>query len=403
MGQHSDLIDELDAAIELDRINLARNALAKLDIVVDSDVEVQAYFHRNVRSIKRLRDAIAYLDDMLLEMRSNDGWTLSAERKDGTMAYYKHVEDSSVFMGKVEALIPCELEDLPRTFTMLTALLNEADLMPKWYPLGVLKSHQVLLSPSVFSKATHVKVKLPFPINRTIGPRDCIISAQGFDMAESRSAAITLAPLEAGSDFHNLNVPAPEKGVTRCALRGLFHFEAREDGLVLKHFISVDINADSTPSALKHWFSRGDLLMRLLSRIKTRLARFEGSDWESRIQEDTTFYQDLEDRMADVVRAEFGVEARRYREGSASSQKRSVIHRLSLLSKSLRRRKGTARTSESGEGDEDGDDASHEDSLSLDEAVEETESIDTASALLDSVWKIGMDMLESCTAAVGVR
>ena len=388
MGKHSALIDALDSAIDLDRINSARTALAKLDDVAQEDEEVKAYFQRNARRIERLRASIDYLDELLVELRSEAGWTVSSEQRDGTTTYFKHEEDSAVYKSKIEALLPCEPAELPRMFTMLMALFNEADLMPRWYPMGVMKSHQVLLSPSVFSKATHLKFKLPFPINRTIGPRDCVISTQGFEMPESRSAAITIAPLEVGSDFHNLHIPGPERGYTRCSMRGIVLFEAREDGLGLKHMLAVDLNASAIPSSLKHWFSKGDLMSRMISRIRVRLAKFEGSDWESRIMKDTILYRDVEDRLAELVLSEFGVEPVRFRQGSTGSTKRSVIRKFSL-----RRRK---KKQGEDEHSEDGTD-------SLDEGIEESVELDSNNALFDSIWKVGMEMLESCGAAIGAR
>ena len=385
MGKYTELIDQLDQAIDLDQAYVARDCLLELD-KARGDSEVSDYYQQYAAKIDKVREDIDLLTELLAELNSEDGWTQSVNQKDGTKVYFKKEEDSPFLMTKLEALLPCTTAELPRKFINMLSLFNETDLMPKWFPMGLMKSHETLISPTPFTKSTNIKIKLPFPISQVFGPRECVIQGKGYDLSERSAAAISVRPLEVGTDFYGMTVPDTEKGYTRFVIKGAYYFEMKREGIVFKQMQQLDLKSKLIPSPVMNWLSKGQLPLQFLSRIKGKLDKYEGSEWESRVATNTELYPDVEKRLSAAVKKEFGVETLPLRDENGKMRKKTMRKRISS-SLGLGRKKKSQLVIPEVEP----------------EPEEEPVILDTTTEVLKSLQKVAREMLDQCTQTLGIR
>lgn len=387
MGKYTELIDQLDQAIELDQAYVARDCLTELDRA-RNDKEVSTYYSECAAKIDKVREDIQNLTELLAELNNEEGWTQSVNQKDGTKVFFKKEEDSPFLMTKLEAVLPCDVAELPRKFIRLLSLFNETDLMPKWFPMGLMKSHETLLSPTPFTKSTQIKIKLPFPISQVFGPRECIIQGKGYDLSERSAAAISVLPLEVGTDFFGMTVPGPDSGYTRFVIKGAYYFEMKREGLVFKQMQLLDLKSKLIPTPIMNWLSKGQLPLQFLGRIKGKLDKYEGSEWEARVSEDRDLYPDVEKRLSAAVKKEFGVEAVALRDESGRVRRRKKTMRNRLSSGlGLGKKKKTVVTEE----------------IEPEPEEEVPVLLDTTTEVLKSLQKVTREMFDRCTATLGLR
>lgn len=388
MGKYTETIDRLDQAIDLDQAYVARDCLEELDRAT-SDREVAAYYSEYAAKVDKIREDIALLTELLGELNNEDGWTQSVNQKDGTKVYFKKEEDSPFLMTKLEALLPCTTAELPRKFISMLSLFNETDLMPKWFPMGLMKSHETLLSPTPFTKSTHIKIKLPFPISQVFGPRECVIQGKGYDLSERSAAAISVRPLEIGSDFYGMTVPEPEKGYTRFVIKGAYYFEMKREGIVFKQMQQLDLKSKLIPTPVMNWLSKGQLPLQFLGRIKGKLDKYEGSEWENRVAQDTELYPDVEKRLVAAVKKEFGVEAVPLRDEQGRMRRKKTMRNRLSSTLGLGKKKKKLR---------------EEDQMEVEpEQEEEPVLLDTTTEVLRSLQKVTREMFDQCTETLGLR
>ena len=253
-----------------------------------------------------MRQDIDSLTELLAELNSEDGWTKSLENKDGTKVYFKREDGSPMLMTKLESIIHCETSELSKKFIDMLTLLNESDLMPKWFPMGIMKANDTLTQPTVFSKLSHIKINLPFPLNRFFGPRDMIIRGKGYDLAERKSAAISIEPLEQGAEVYGVTIPGPDSGWTRAVFKGAYYFEMSREGIIFKQMQLIDMKSRFIPTPLMNWLSKGELPVRQFRTIRSKINSLAGSEWEERTKADAQgLYKDVGSRLQETVEREF--------------------------------------------------------------------------------------------------
>lgn len=246
------------------------------------------------------------MTELLAELNSEDGWTKSLSNKDGTKVYFKKEEGSPMLMTKLESLIPCDVAELSGTFIEMLTLFNESDLMPKWFPMGLMKANDTLKEPTLFSKLSHIKISVPFPLNQFFGARDVIIRGKGYDLSERKSAAISVEPLPEGSEFAGVTIPGPASGWTRFVFKGAYYFEMTREGIIFKQMQLVDLKSRMIPTPLMNWLSKGELPVRQFRTIRSKIKSFKGSAWEKRKNDDIKgLYNDVGTRLQATVEREF--------------------------------------------------------------------------------------------------
>lgn len=246
------------------------------------------------------------MGELLDELNNDDGWTPTLAHRDGTKVFFRIPEDSPVLMTKLEALIPCEVDDLADTFIQLLSLFSETTLIPKWFPFGVMKSNETLEKPTSFTRLSHIKLKLPFPVSLMVGPRDCVIRGKGYDVSEERAVAISVSTLTAGKVVQGLTVPEPAEGYTRFEFKGAYYLELTREGIMFKQLQLIDLNSNVIPPMVMNWIAKGELPMRQLKQIKAKLKKFKGSIWEKMVEEDNdNVYADVHGRLLKVIDKEF--------------------------------------------------------------------------------------------------
>lgn len=305
MGKFAKKIEELEQAIDMDKAFVCKDLLEELDKEAD-DPEIQTFYKLYSKKIALVRKDNAYLIELLDQLNSNDGWVKAVSHRDGTQVHYRFPEDSEMLMTKLEALIPCEVDELADTFIKLLSLFSETTLIPKWFPFSVMKSNETLEKPTSFTRLTHIKLKLPFPVSLVFGPRDCVIRGKGYDISEERAVAISVSTLKAGSVVQGLTVPESAEGFTPFEFRGAYYLELTREGIMFKQLQLIDLNTNVIPPMVMNWIAKGELPLRQLKQIKAKLKKFEGSVWEEKVAEDNDkVYKDVHERLEKVIERDF--------------------------------------------------------------------------------------------------
>ena len=246
------------------------------------------------------------LGELLDELNNDEGWSPALSHRDGTKVFFRIPADSPMLMTKLEALIPCAVEDLADTFIKLLSLFSETSLIPKWFPFSVMKSNDTLEKPTSFTRLTHIKIKLPFPLGMLFGPRDCVIRGKGYDISEERAVAISVSTLNEGQVVQGLTVPGSPDGFTRFEFRGAYYLELTREGIVFKQLQLIDLHTKIIPPMIMNWIAKGELPMRQLKQIRAKLRGFQGSLWERMVEEDNdNIYRDVHARLVKVIERDF--------------------------------------------------------------------------------------------------
>ena len=120
------LFRDIDAHMALDRILEARKVVDKLPATAVLSRERQT-------QVQHIRDESTQIQEMLHDLKSDEGWTFANKRK-GVTVHYRHEEGSSIHTIKTHTILE---NYTPTDFLYLLSLFLEADLMGKWFPKGV--------------------------------------------------------------------------------------------------------------------------------------------------------------------------------------------------------------------------------------------------------------------------
>lgn len=340
---YQNVIDELDEAINNDQPYLSRDLLEHLQPVAQKNSLVKAFFSDNAERLEKLREDIGRVDELLHSLNSDEGWK-EASKSSRVTVHFQKPEGSPFLMTKAETLFETNLADLPDMFVKVMSLFNENDLMPKWFPMGVMKGNECIHQESKFVKVIQPLIKLPFPISGVIGPRETLVVGRGYDMSERKAVAIAVNPMEAGETLGSFTAPEVPKGFTRITMIGAYYFELTPKGIVFKLLQQLDLKSNIIPTPLMNWIAKGAMPNEFISQIRSRVKKYEGSKWEERVLANPKFYDEIKQRLTATLEKEYGMStialAKEEAESAAlarKNSKRSLRRSMSKLSKRISR------------------------------------------------------------------
>jgi len=261
--------------------------------------EARKFLVEKKEIIQSVKDDLKLLTGLLKEIREDDSWTLASQKK-GVSVHFKQPEGSPFVMTKTMYNIkPKPGSSLTDTFVAFSSLIAETDLMPKWFPRGLLKSHQTLCEVSSFSRCTQIKIELPFIVPKSImGPREAVIHGKGYDMTSRSALAVSFKSLQVGDTFGDIVVEEPEKGWTRIDIEGAYFLEMQPDGSVNFHQLQqLDLKVKMIPPFIMNAIAKGAVPFEMVNNLMKRLHQYDGSEWETRVRENPELYEDIRDRL----------------------------------------------------------------------------------------------------------
>jgi len=294
-----DIADPFLKAMEMDQPFVAERALEDLHHLAKSSKAAQDALHEHKDLIDFHREDVSALKRLLHEIRSNEGWTKSLQKKkDNTTVHFKKPDGSKFLMTKLST----EIEPYPGCesaadlFVAIVSLFAETDLMKHWFPRNILHSHDTIQINSAFSRVTSLKLHLPFYL--PIGNRDAVIKAHGYDISEELSCAIAFKSMEIDEEIREGMLVSEEKGYTRIEMEGAYSFALLPNGKV--RFTNVqllDLKLSFVPPIIINLLAKGALPMEFNLNLKKSLKKFPGSLWEKRVYEKPELYDILRERL----------------------------------------------------------------------------------------------------------
>jgi len=333
-SDYQNLVDELDQAIKNDQVYLCRDLLEHMDPAVSKSSVVRSYFEKHEEVLQNLRSDIENLDTLLGQLNTDEGWKLASKNSKVTV-YFQKKEDSPFLMTKAETLLEANLGSLPTLFVKLLSLFNENDLMPKWFPMGVMKGNDCLYQPTKFSKIIQPQIKLPLPLSAVIGPRESVVVGKGYDMSERKAVAISINPLNAGETVDDWVCPETPQGFTRFVMFGAYYFELTPKGISFKLLQQLDLKSKMIPAPILNWLSKGAMPNEFMSKIRDRIKKYEGSIWEERVNANPELYDDVKDRLMRTLQKEYGIQTIALAQEDDQQMKKTDSKRTSRLRRSM--------------------------------------------------------------------
>lgn len=300
-----DTIKDLNNAIERDQLFLARDLLEVLDKKNDKKA-VKDFMKLEEEKIKTLRENIDTTEELLATLEDKESWKQCA-KKDETTIYFMKKDDNPLIYTKLETFFEAEPDEVCGLFTKIMALFNETDLMPDWYPRGIMRSCDLIQQITKFSKTVRTRVSMPKPINLLLSPRESYLFGCGWDMSERSQVVITVTTLEEGEDVNGEETPGVSQGYAPFILQSAYYFELSDKGIIFKLMQSMNLCSKMIPAPVMNFASKGVLPFEMLVNMKKRIEDFRGSKWERRIAQNPGVYHEIEGRLATVLETRYGI------------------------------------------------------------------------------------------------
>lgn len=292
-----EVFEAFDEAVALDKPYEAQRLAKRAEELAESSVETQEAYNRRKKAIHRVLREARELENLLAEIDSLEGWTKSLE-KDGVAVFFKKEEGSPFLVTKSSKTFSA-VPGKPATYTFLAlvSLFAEVDLMPNYFPRGLMKSNEVLKAETKFSRFTRIRIQPPLFL--PISKREVIIEGKGYDITQERSA-ICIGVRTLPKDFtqDGFTVPDLTPGYTRFDIRAAYYIQILEDGsCYFANIQFIDLKLSFVPPAVLNLVSKGAVPLEFVSNLTKAFDQFEGSQWQNRILEQPEIYEDIRERL----------------------------------------------------------------------------------------------------------
>jgi hypothetical protein len=287
------LLRQMEEHMALDRLLEARSVVDQ----IQREVKQQNQSYNNTiisPERQRLMDHIIqesdHIQEMLHDLHSSEGWTLSNRRK-GVDVYYRQVPDSQIHAVKTYTT----LEDISiQDFVHLCSLFFEGDLMPEWFPNNFMDSLELLAEPSKYRQIFRCILKFHF---LPISDRELIAEGVGYDLRDQNAYLGFTKSIES-SEY--CDIPPPKRRPVRMESRMVFHFQLLPNERKVKYCqISHDnMHLRFVPAFVINYIAQGIVPAEFISAISRILQNYEGTEWERRLKnERRDFYKEIEERL----------------------------------------------------------------------------------------------------------
>jgi len=297
----NNLITELSDSVEQGRIFDARKVVHQLEKIEKSNYaaltaygeeQIQRILHPIRPVIQEVLAQSSHVESLLHDLHSNDNWILAKERS-GVIIHYRREENSPIHVVRAQAVFK-NFE--PIDFVRLCSLFVETELMPKWFPGGIMKKANVLSWHSKYSKVIQMHISLGLlPLT---SPRDAIVYGNGYHLPDRNAFLISSKSIVDESSCRYCQIPKPEKGVVRMTTESIFFIQLVERNVISFKLIGRDdLKFRFMPSALLNYIAQGHMPFDLTRTIRYKIRNFEGSPWEEMIRERGEYYREIQDKI----------------------------------------------------------------------------------------------------------
>ena len=253
---------------------------------------VRASLAADAPLLEKVRSTAEWARDALAQFESNEGWTLV---QDGaTKVSYRSVPGKPFNSLRVDTVVNSDL-------VSLAAVIAEADLSTEWVPF--------CNRAAMIAKPTHMhgyaNLFFEFPFFIPLSNREAMLEGRGVDMMDRNALLVMLRSVEAGPNEH-CEIPAEMPSHTRVDATGGFHISLLGPSSVrFRIILNVDLKVPLLRPAIVNTLNQkfGGLIMVFIRKV---VARFKGSQYETRVQQNREFYGDVEDRIRHALAAEAG-------------------------------------------------------------------------------------------------
>ncbi|GBG30138.1 Hypothetical Protein FCC1311_063582 [Hondaea fermentalgiana] len=292
--------EAFDKAVELDKPYEAERCANELEAIASTNHEAAQELDKRKDAVQRVREDVEEVTRLLSEIKSDEGWTKSYDKK-GITVHFKKQEGTPFLVTKAAKVFPAVPgKPITYTFMALVSLFAEVELMPKYFPRGLMKTHETLKEETKFSRFTRIRIHPPMLM--PISNREAIIEGKGFDMTERSAMCIAFKTLAQDFSRDGFTVPEPGSGYTRMELSGAYYVEIRPDGSCLFENIQfLDLKLSFVPPMILNALSKGALPVEFMNNLTKQVQSYENSDWEIRVARRPQIYEDVRIRLEAVL------------------------------------------------------------------------------------------------------
>lgn len=283
---------EMDRFMEQDQILEARKKLDEIVLIENSNPlnpKITETLHlRRMQEVKEQSDYVRYFLNLFNE---EEGWVFASQRRDITI-HSKQEPDSAIYSTRTHAIF----DNFTSTdFIRILSLFEECDLVPKWFPRGMMKYNTCLCDVSKYSKIVHFE--LSFPKFTLLQNRDAVMEAKGYHLIDENAIIVISRSIK---DSVHCPVPSPANKVTRADILYVVMIEFLPGHRVIyRNLDRIDLKFKYVPHFITNLLSRGVFPFETISAMQNCLKKFDGSAWQARIKKKREFYTEVEHRVFD--------------------------------------------------------------------------------------------------------
>mmetsp|Transcript_41091 Transcript_41091/g.62224 ORF Transcript_41091/g.62224 Transcript_41091/m.62224 type:complete len:553 (+) Transcript_41091:59-1717(+) len=290
---------EMEHFVGLDQVLEARVVVDNIQKILNSSSCNSS--NRNYDSVisaeqrKVMNEVISESNDakqLLFDMDNDDGWILASNKKN-IIVHYRNEEGSPLQTVKTHTIFE---NSRSKEFVRLVAIMNEVQLMPNWFPKGIMKESDILAEPSKYSMV--FRFTMSFGL-LPISPRDSVSFGKGFHLPHRNAVLIMSKPM---TESKYCDIPPPQKGYVRIENRMAIFIQLLPNDRVLLRMIQfTDMKLNRVPPSVLNYLSKGGMPYEIANTIQKNMANFEGSVWDERMKEKRQYYAEIEDRVKDQI------------------------------------------------------------------------------------------------------
>jgi hypothetical protein len=286
------LISEMERRMALDQIIEARKIVDAILHLNQKD-SISVFTKSQRQRMQEIVTESDHVSTLLYDMQNDEGWTLSRCKHDTTV-HYRHEPPSPIHAVKTRSVFQ---NVSPSDFVNLCALFVESDLMPLWFPRGILKACDVLALPTNYHQV--VRMKLSTGRFSPISPRDAVVDAHGYHLTDLNGIIVFSKSIETSP---HCDIPPPQPPFVRMETQNAFFIQLLPGNRIVFCQISHDdLKVKYMPAWLLNFISEGAVPFEVVVSLQKALSNFSGSEWERRVQSRRDCYQEIEDRLAEEL------------------------------------------------------------------------------------------------------
>lgn len=291
--QLNTLLAELETLVELEKVVEARKVVEEIESVReklgtnDAALEQLKAKEAMIAAVVEESDLV---EELLLAMSSDDGWTKSAV-KQGVTVHYRHDKGSPFHKIRTS----CVFDNFkPTDFVKLCSLFAEAQLIPKWFPQQVMKSNAEIAAPKLYTRVCHMK--FGFGLLVPLSPRDAVVEAHGYILPEHNAMMINVKSVDT---CRYCSVPEPAKNTVRVETTAAYFVQILGNNRILfKQIEQTDLKLTFLPTSILNFLARGGMPFEVVKQLRKYLKKYEGSEWDLRVKgAKREYYQGIEERI----------------------------------------------------------------------------------------------------------